>query len=65
MKIKERLYPLKALLDRRSLYVLKKLSGKSPGEVLEKPDIISSTSMSTYELKMLMEQRPKGRLHAK
>ena len=65
MKIKERLYSLKALLDRRSLNVLTKLSGKGPGEIAEKPDIISSSSMSTYELKMLMEERPKGRLHAK
>ena len=65
MKIKERLYPLKALIDRRSLFVLTKLSGKGIKEDIKKPAVISSSSMTTYELKMLMEERPKGRLHAK
>ena len=65
MKIKTRLYPLKSLLDRKSLYVITKLSGKGYERIGKKPAIISSTSMTTYELKMLMEERPKGRLHAK
>ena len=65
MKIKERLYPLEVLLDRRSLYVLTKLSGKGIKEDAKKPAFISSSSMTTYEFKMLMEKRPKGRLHAK
>ena len=60
-------YPLADLLDRGSLEFLKKLTGKDYSKKSsEKEKIIRvKKSISTFQLKVLMEERPKGELYGR
>lgn len=60
-------YPLADLLDRGSLDLLKKITGKNYGRTKQKRIKITATnnSITTFELKLLMEERPKGELYGR
>ena len=60
-------YPLVDLLDSSSLEFLKNLTGR---EYRKTPDvkgkiIRADNSMTTFQLKLLMEEMPKGALHGR
>ena len=60
-------YPLVDLLDSSSLEFLKNLTGR---EYRKTPDvkgkiIRADNSMTTFQLKLLMEEMPKGVLHGR
>ena len=60
-------YPLVDLLDRNSLEFLKKLTGKDykkKSKVKGKFKKVKE-SISTFQLKILMEKMPKGKLYGK
>jgi len=60
-------YPLADLLDKGSLEFLKNLTGKDYSKKSkEKEKIIRvKKSISTFQLKVLMEERPKGELYGR
>ena len=60
-------YPLADLLNRGSLDFLKKITGKNYGRTKRKKTKITATnnSITTFELKLLMEEVPKGELYGR
>ena len=60
-------YPLADLLDRDSLEFLKNLTGKDYRKESRKKEktIRVKKSISTFQLKVLMEEMPKGELYGR